>query len=133
MQKLFTFGYGNRKNYEQLEAYIREHSIDVLVDVRIKPRAWTRKWWGDQVEKFCESQGVEYISARELGNTSGKANWIPENKEEAGMGVAVLVKTLEKKNVVLMCAELDFNRCHRTEVAETAQEVANVIEIIHLA
>ena len=50
---ILTFGYGNRSSYDSLLAYIKEFKVDFLIDVREKPRAWSRKWYGDQLEKFC--------------------------------------------------------------------------------
>jgi len=50
---ILTFGYGNRSSYDSLLAYINEFEVDFLIDVREKPRAWSRKWYGDQLEKLC--------------------------------------------------------------------------------
>lgn len=82
LTQIYTFGYGNRTSYDQLSSYFQEHSIGALIDIRKSPKAWTRKWWKDKLEEFCQSCNVQYLSAPELGNISGKANWIPPDKEK---------------------------------------------------
>jgi uncharacterized protein (DUF488 family) len=118
---VFTFGYGNRKGYETLIDYLKEYKITCLIDVRLNPRAWSRKWYGDNIQKMCESQNVEYISEKSLGNTSGNSNWIPPEPEKAEKALQELSEMLEKGNILLLCAEMDNSRCHRTEVANQLQ------------
>lgn len=40
---ILTFGYGNRKNYDDLLDYIDKFDISCVIDVRLSPRAWSRK------------------------------------------------------------------------------------------
>ncbi|MEO0737114.1 MAG: DUF488 domain-containing protein [Cyanobacteria bacterium J06649_12] len=129
---VITFGYGNRKDYSVLEEVFDDFGVDILIDVRLKPRAWTRKWWGDQVKVFCEASNVKYMSLPALGNISGKAEWIPPNIEEAERSLEMVKLQAKSKTVLLMCAELDYKRCHRTEIA---QRLSNSLdkEIHHVA
>lgn len=122
---IFTFGYGNRKNYDLLSSYIEKNKVEYLIDVRINPRAWTRKWYGQQIADFCDSKGVIYINEQSLGNTSGKSNWISPNPDKANRALADVAEIAKEKNVLLLCAEMDFNRCHRTEVAKKLGELTN--------
>ena len=65
---IFTFGYGNRKSYDQLSSYIEDNNIEYLIDVRIKPRAWSRRWYGQQISNFCLEKNQSFyfiLSARD--------------------------------------------------------------------
>ncbi|NJN61762.1 MAG: DUF488 domain-containing protein [Coleofasciculaceae cyanobacterium RL_1_1] len=129
---LFTFGYGNRTNYDQFEQYLTDNEIDLVVDVRLTPRAWTRTWYGDRIQNFCRSKKVRYVSEKRLGNTSKKKQWIPPNTEEAENAVKKLSKMALKRNILFLCAELKSERCHRTEVAERVGDLSNAL-VTHLA
>lgn len=119
---ILTFGYGNRRNYDELLAYIQEFNIDLLIDVREKPRAWSRKWYGDQIEKFCHEQAIEYLSETTLGNISGTSHWISPNPEKANQVLQDIAQRASSKTVLLLCAEMDYHKCHRVEVAEKLKQ-----------
>lgn len=123
---IFTFGYGNRKNYEQFFKYLKEFDIRYVIDVRSVPRAWSQKWYGDKLKDFCESNSIKYLSKTALGNTSGNKNWIPANQEIANKDLQEIAKIALKENILILCAELDANRCHRTEVANYLEQLTKI-------
>lgn len=127
--KIFTFGYGNRRNYDSLLSAIHENSITHLVDIRLKPSAWTRRWYGTEIAKFCQSINIQYISMPCLGNTSGKPEWIPPDPKAAAEGLQRLSEISKHNSILLLCAELDYRSCHRTAVAESIQKLNN--ELVH--
>lgn len=114
---ILTFGYGNRKNYDAFLDYIDEFDISCVIDVRLSPRAWSRRWYRDALEKLCVSKNIRYLSKAPLGNLSGRSDWIPPDISEAEEALSEVAKLLESGNVLLLCAEMDYSRCHRTEVA----------------
>lgn len=120
---IFTFGYGNRKDYSQFLEYLEKNHIDCVVDVRQKTTAWTRRWYGQQISDVCTEHGVDYCSEPALGNTSGSQHWIPPNREEAHLALKRLAEKLNSQKILLLCAELDHHRCHRTEVAEKLKKL----------
>lgn len=122
---ILTFGYGNRKNYDLLSSYIEDYDIKYLFDVRQKTTAWSRRWYGQEIANFCQKKGIEYTNDYSLGNTSGKSNWISPNPEQAEQALIDIAKIASSENILLLCAEMDFKRCHRTEVAERLQHMAN--------
>jgi hypothetical protein len=63
---ILTFGYGNRKDYDAFLKYIDEFKVAYVVDVRLSPRAWTRKWDGDAIEKICISNNIQYLATASL-------------------------------------------------------------------
>lgn len=128
LKSILTFGYGNRKDYSVFLDYLKTYSIQYVIDVRLNPRAWTRKWYGCALKKFCDEMDIEYISETSLGNTSGKKNWTPPDialAEQRLLEIAEILNSKKTRNILLLCAELDYSRCHRTEVAERLQSMTD--------
>ena len=118
MNTIYTFGYGNGKHYAGLISHFKEFDIKALVDVRLSPRAWSWIWYGKNLKKLCSVEGLEYYSFPDLGNTTKTSEWIPPDPtaaEEAMKEVAAIAQT---GNIILMCAEKDHQRCHRTAIAQ---------------
>jgi uncharacterized protein (DUF488 family) len=124
---VLTFGYGNRKDYDVFAAYLEKFNVSYVIDVRLSPRAWSRKWYGDSIEKFCHSKKIGYTSKRALGNTSGCSTWIPPEKEDVGQTLSEVANMLDSGNILLLCAEMDYSRCHRVEVAQKIQDLTKAL------
>lgn len=116
---LYTFGYGNRKGYSELANYIEANKINFLIDVRLTPYGWNAIWHHTELEKFCQQRNVHYHSLKELGNTINSPNWKPLDEKRAVNTLHGIARLLlnEGNHILLMCSELDHNRCHRTQVA----------------
>lgn len=128
---IFTFGYGNRKNYDEILKYIEDFNVEYVVDIRRVPRAWSRRWYGEKLSTLCDSSNIKYISKTNLGNTSGDKNWIPENLEAAEKELNEVAEIVKEANILLLCAEKDSSRCHRTEVANYLNKLT-AIPVKHL-
>ncbi|PZV06527.1 MAG: DUF488 domain-containing protein [Leptolyngbya sp.] len=122
---ILTFGYGNRKDYDAFLDYLEEFNVTCVVDVRLSPRAWSRKWYGTSLEKLFASKNIQYISKVSLGNISGCEHWIPPEQKEAEQTLFEVAKIIETGNVLLLCAEIDSSRCHRVEVASKLQDLTS--------
>lgn len=122
---ILTFGYGNRKNYDAFLDYLKAFNVSCVIDVRLSPRAWSRKWYGDTLEKLCASKNVQYIAKSALGNLSGCHHWVPPELEEAEQTLSEVAKILETNNILLLCAEMDSSKCHRVEVASKLQDLTH--------
>lgn len=128
---ILTFGYGNRKNYDELLTYLQKFNVKCFVDVLISPRAWRRKWYADKINEFFCSNNIEYLSKPPLGNTSGKENWIPPDQDNAEIALREVAEIAQTGTVLLLCAEMDHHRCHRTDVANCLSKLVNT-SVIHL-
>lgn len=122
---ILTFGYGNRKDYDALLDYIDKFDIAWVIDVRLSPRAWSRKWYKDALEKLCVSRNIQYLSKVSLGNLSGCSDWVPPEVAEAEKALSEVAEILKSGNILLLCAELDCSRCHRSEVASQLQALTD--------
>ncbi|PSB42005.1 DUF488 domain-containing protein [filamentous cyanobacterium Phorm 6] len=123
---IFTFGYGNRKNYDLFLGYLQNYDIKYVIDVRKNPRAWTRRWYGDKIEEFCLSKNIEYISKIDLGNTSGIQKWIPPNLKKAKAALREVAEITQQGTVLLLCAEMNPDKCHRVDVAEKLAKLVSL-------
>ena len=124
-ETILTFGYGNRKNYNQFLEYLKKYNVTCVIDVRLSPRAWSRKWYGDKIREFCESNNIKYISKTALGNISGKKNWIPPDEEEANIALKEVAELTHRGAVLLLCAEMNPHRCHRLDIANQLTELVS--------
>jgi uncharacterized protein (DUF488 family) len=120
---ILTFGYGNRSSYDDLFSYLEKFKVVCVIDVRLKPYAWTRKWYGEQIKQACNAKNINYISRPSLGNISGKSNWIPPNNQEAQETLLEISKIAKTGTVLLLCAELNSSQCHRSDVACELQKL----------
>lgn len=123
---IFTFGYGNRKNYDLFLEYLQKYDIKSVIDVRKNPRAWTRRWYGDKIEEFCFSKNIQYISKIDLGNQSGTQEWIPPNKKKAIAALREVAQITQQGKVLLLCAEMNPDKCHRVDVAEKLAKLVSL-------
>ncbi|WNZ46725.1 DUF488 domain-containing protein [Leptolyngbya boryana CZ1] len=128
---VLTFGYGNRKDYDLFLSYLDKFNVTCVIDVRLNPRAWSRKWYGDVLEKLCTSKSVGYLSKSSLGNISGCSHWIPPEETAAEQALTEVAEIVKDGNVLLLCAEMDCIKCHRVEVAQRLHELTDA-SIKHL-
>ncbi|MEC4894695.1 MAG: DUF488 domain-containing protein [Oscillatoria sp. PMC 1051.18] len=128
---ILTFGYGNRRNYEIFAQFLEKYNVKYVIDVRKNPRAWSRRWYGDKIEEFCLSLNIKYLSQTSLGNTSGNEKWIPPDREEAEESLQKIAQIACNHTVLLLCAEMDYHRCHRVAVANRLSELVET-EVINL-
>jgi hypothetical protein len=123
---IVTFGYGNRKTYDKFLEYLELFKVKVVVDIRVSARAWTRRWYGSEIQKLCQSQDVNYISRSALSNTSGSNNWIPASEKEAKQALLEISTLAQSQTILLLCGKLNSSQCHRVMVAQKLHELCDV-------
>lgn len=137
MLKIFTYGYGNRFPGD-LFLKIAEHGIDIVLDIRARPFcSWDTGWNKYQIMTHIEiafsdkvnNSTVEYEHLQELGNNSKSLPWQPKDKHAAM--VCIKKYSALDKNILLLCCEKDYNKCHRKEVAELMGNLSGR-EVVHL-
>jgi len=106
-----TIGYGGKmpdRFFEELESL----EPDVVVDVRENPfSAFLNTYTKRELDKRL---GERYIWIRELGN---KSRELPPTLVDEEEGIRKLRALMEKhERVVLLCAEKDEAKCHRSYI-----------------
>ncbi|MEX2226800.1 MAG: DUF488 domain-containing protein [Dehalococcoidia bacterium] len=149
--KLFTLGH-SIATLQQLMDILSDNAIDVLVDVRSKPRSRLAHFDQVPVQTAVEGAGMRY---RFLGDRLGGVPRDPEVQRRwrqghldpvivshlrgtdewiDGIGELVgLIAAAGGSNVCIMCSEGDPNECHRKAVALDAAAAIPDLELVHLS
>ena len=156
MATMYTIGYGNRKIGEFFDL-LRKYEIELLVDVRSHPS--TRAEYGDLAKYNQEAlndalnrEDVDYLFPRTTSRFYSKENLLggrprgdtdcyidgklnAERCEERRWyreGIALLKKLAREQRVVIMCSELDPERCHRYYVIGKTLSKDENFSVIHI-
>lgn len=115
---LLTIGYGGKKPVDFFSE-LEKIAPDYIVDVRENPhRAFLGCYTKAHFEKRLKKQ---YIWIRELGNRTRELPPILVDEKVGMRKLEELCRLSER--VVLLCAEKDETRCHRSYVKEKILDV----------
>lgn len=139
MRRLYTIGYGNQTFaplLQRLEGALREAGSTrfLVFDVRARPRSWCGDLTYPCIAKNLHEAGHDYRWCRNLGNNGDREHVRLSNQR---LGLAELRVALEgltpDEELVLLCAEREPRRCHRSAIAQLAVETFEVgLRVIHL-
>ncbi|MGB9703399.1 MAG: DUF488 family protein [Candidatus Micrarchaeales archaeon] len=123
----YTFGYSS-SSLEDFERILRELRIEVVFDVRRKAMSKRKEFCKESLQRFLKERGILYFWEKELGG-------FRESYRDFVSSI-VFKKALEKiksfsnKNVLILCMEKDWKKCHRKFIAnELAKEGFKVFHI----
>jgi uncharacterized protein (DUF488 family) len=126
-----TIGYEGA-TIEQFAAALRHASVELVIDVREIPLSRKRGFSKNQLAEILWSQGIEYVHLRGLGDPK-------EGRQAARAGNYALFEKIFRKHMrshvanmdlktaaglvrdyraCLMCFEADYEKCHRSIVAD---------------
>jgi len=129
---LFTIGYEGISLEEYLNRLII-NNIKVLVDVRNNPLSMKYGFSKNQLKRFCESIGIQYVHFPEVGIQAEKRQELNTQTDYDNLFACYKATTLLMTQIVqkaifdlltihqriaLTCFEADINRCHRKHLAE---------------
>lgn len=136
MTHLYTIGHST-KSFEELIELLREHAIQILVDVRSWPSSNRYPHFNrENLAKSLQENGVRYewlgeqlggYRKKGLGEESPNKAWRSQGfrnyadhttTEQFREGVKKLLKLAECGRVALMCAEQLYWRCHRRIISD---------------
>ncbi len=133
MHTLYTIGYGGRTP-EQVAEKLREHGVEVLVDVRAVPRTRIPGFNKVQLTRYLTDQGIAYQHVEALGNLNRKAGpGAPVVLVDEEAGLDTLQEVLEHRTAAIMCAEKSYLGCHRRDIAEKLQHRVADLTVEHLS
>jgi uncharacterized protein (DUF488 family) len=142
---VYTIGHSNRSIDDFIDL-LREHGVDVLVDIRTVPKSRHNPQFGqDRLPGHLETAGISYRYMKDLGglrkttpdspnggwrNTSfrGYADWMQTDTFRDA--VDALVDIARDRTVAIMCAEAVPWRCHRSLVGDAL--LARGVEVIDI-
>jgi uncharacterized protein (DUF488 family) len=123
-----TIGYGGYKNAAHLIKTLKEMGAGIVIDVRYKPYCgWNRDFCGDILKEKLAVERIDYLWISDLGNTTRDINKIKLVNEARGIDKVLSVAAqYEYDTVVLLCAEADEKKCHRSYVRDKLAAAVNL-------
>ncbi|WXG39462.1 MAG: DUF488 domain-containing protein [Candidatus Freyarchaeum deiterrae] len=134
--QIFTIGHSTR-TFEEFYDLLKEHDIQVLVDVRSLPGSKRNPQFNrENLQKSLEEKGIKYLWLGEelggyrkkgLGEESPNKAWTDESfrnyadhtqTQEFERGTEKLLSLAEKQRVAIMCAEKLYWQCHRRIISD---------------
>ena len=142
---LFTIGFTG-KSAEQFFTLLKESNASRLIDIRINRTSQLAGFAKEQDLKFLipELTSMEYVVREEFAPTkellaSYRKKYISWDKFAENYQVLLRDRTLHNSlsledfsNSVLLCSENEYEKCHRTLLANTLIERFPSLEIINL-
>lgn len=138
-KKIYTIGYGNRKP-EAFAQLLHQNGRPLVVDVRLRPDQASLYFWRKTksslkgIEENLRQMGLQYVSLIELGNVFMDCDvWRISYMQMLNGAGEVITHRLSQVQApfCLMCAELDFERCHRQILADYLHRAWGV-EVHHI-
>jgi len=107
----FGIGYSGREPVEIHRLALQLNAV--VVDIRLSPRSRKPEW---NKGRLTTMLGNRYLHLPELGNVNYKGGDIL--LKDPDVGIAVLLRELQSRSIILMCVCGEFSKCHRRVVAD---------------
>lgn len=144
---LFTIGYEGISLEEYLNRLLK-NDVKVLVDVRNNPLSMKYGFSKSQLQRYCNSLGIDYLHFPEVGIQSEQRQELNTQadydklftvyrKNNLTKTTASQIKILgllkEKKRIALTCFEANICQCHRKHLAEAIENLPSFdYEVKHI-
>ena len=127
---IWTIGHSNRSKEEFLNL-LREHSIEVLADIRSFPTSKIEHFKKENLEKWLPENGVEYVwLGKELGGYRKGGYKRHMRTKLFREGVQKLLEIARQKRTCMMCMEKNPKYCHRRFLSAYLERKG--VEVIHI-
>lgn len=126
----WTIGHSSR-SARYFVGLLKEHNIEVLVDVRSFPTSKVAHFKKEQMKKWLQEHGVEYVwLGKELGGYRRGGYEAHMKTELFREGAEMLLEIARKKRVCIMCLEPNPKYCHRRYIS--AQLERRGVDVVHI-
>ncbi|MCD6242432.1 DUF488 domain-containing protein [Candidatus Bathyarchaeota archaeon] len=127
---IWTIGHSNRSKEEFLNL-LREHSIEVLADIRSFPTSRIEHFKKENLEKWLPENGVGYVwLGKELGGYRKGGYKRHMRTKLFREGVQKLLEIARHKRTCMMCMEKNPKYCHRRFLSAYLERKG--VEVIHI-
>lgn len=110
---------------------LKEHRIDVLVDVRSFPTSKVEHFKREEMERWLPEYGIEYVwLGKELGGFRRGGYKRHMETELFREGMRKLLDVAERKRTCIMCMERDPKYCHRRFISAHLEQMG--AEVVHI-
>ncbi len=127
---VWTIGHSNRPMQTFLKL-LKEHNIEVLVDVRSFPTSKTEHFKKEQMEKWLPEHGIEYFwLGKELGGYRRCGYKRHMRTKLFREGMKQLLEIAKSKQTCIMCMEVNPKYCHRRFISEHLERKG--VRVVHI-
>lgn len=127
---MWTIGHSNRSINVFLEL-LREHEIQVLVDIRSFPTSKIEHFKRENMEKWLPENGIEYVwLGKELGGYRKGGYKRHTRTKLFREGVKKLLDIAAQKRACIMCMETNPKYCHRRFIAAHLERKG--VKVVHI-
>ena len=128
--RIWTIGHSNRSIEVFLEL-LREHSIQVLADIRSFPTSKIEHFKREEMERWLPENGIEYVwLGKELGGYRKGGYKRHMRTKLFREGVKKLLEIAKQKRTCIMCMEKNPKNCHRRFLSAYLERKG--VEVIHI-
>lgn len=140
---LHTVGHSTH-TVEDFLALLRQHAIDVVVDVRSQPYSqWTSQFNREDLQEALQEAEIRYVFMGDVlgGRPRDPALYEPgqdrpnyrrmEQTAPYQAGIQRLLELAEEATVAVMCSEGDHRQCHR-HLLITQTLLAREVQVLHI-
>ena len=133
---VYTIGYEG-KSLEDFIRILREHDIDVIIDVRELPISRKKGFSKNQLSQTLEEARIQYEPARSLGTprdvrnryrATGDRDVFAEDYAQVLRDhqpeLQELLQKAQQEKICLLCFEQDSADCHRSLLAEELRRMS---------
>jgi uncharacterized protein (DUF488 family) len=130
---IISIGYEQR-TVTDLIAVLRDHKVDVLVDVRLNPISRKRGFSKKALAWALDEADIGYRHERELGNPkenrdlfrqgvqSARERYLVHLRNGASEAYDSVIQLAYTSRIALLCYERSHHECHRSCILEAAQD-----------
>jgi len=124
----FSFGYSGC-SLEEFYEILKKFNIKVVADVRKNPTSKREEFCKEKLEKSLKERRIEYFWFEELGGfkQSYKEFSLSKTFDE---NVKKLEEIGKDKNLMILCMEKDWRKCHRKFIAQRI--ASDGFEVFHI-
>jgi uncharacterized protein (DUF488 family) len=140
---LFTLGYEGF-TVNAFVAVLRAAGVEAVCDARELPLSRKRGFSKNTLRKTLAKAGIEYDHVRPLGCPSAVRNQYKVDQDwnayviafrkhlrSQRQSIAELARRARRRRTCIICYEENFERCHRSMVADAAAKLES-LRVIHL-
>jgi uncharacterized protein (DUF488 family) len=136
---LFTIGYEGISLEEYLVRLIK-NDVKVLIDVRNNPLSMKFGFSKNQLRKFCDNVGIDYVHIPEVGIRSEQRKELSTREDFDKLFAAyredilpqtiahqteILNLLIREKRIALTCFEANIEECHRKYLGDAIEKLPN--------
>lgn len=141
---LFTIGYEGISLEEYLTRLLK-NDVKVLVDVRHNPLSMKYGFSKNQLKKYCNGLGIDYVHIPEVGIQGSQRRELysqndydklfevyrKENLSKTTSQQQYILNLLKQyKRIALTCFEANICQCHRKHLAEAIQKLSGFCYVV---